>query len=701
MKKKLLTLLSLFVMFFSAFALSACSFGSWFVPDLDKPTAVLNIDEKTVTWSSVENAEKYEVYVNSQLYETIAATTGNNYCNFTSVLSEDVKIYKIYVIASADGFNESLRSNIVTYINSKDCELVTENFVVDNSFPNIITNITVDSKVVTWDEYAGTTNYYVSLYTNDLGLLYFKTDINGFDFSGYVDEDEVALVRVGIKSNNKLVMSTQIYYNTNQTNATYTSKYFYIDGYVGDYNISSQEELNKLVYYAFIYKVDKLDVYFSNSYMSELVNKYGTSGFDLSGKRVDCLHLSKAVQVACNSFVETCDYDTTITNISSSNPTKNDFTINFVFNGKTPENTTEKVRTQNEFDTPYYDLVSYEKRSQNYDNFASDNKAITEYVETGEQLYHAVESGATPLFTSTSSTAYRLYDKAKQVLREIVMDEMTTYEKILSIFDYVQYNSVYDDKIVDMDTDAEPSFISYTSFYLEGVFDDGLAVCDGFSKTFSLLCNMEGIECKRITGKIYSNGVYQGLHAWNKVLLDEKWYVCDITWTVTKTNTDDFTTGGEAVNFNSKEFLSYKYFLVGDSYIANTHYPIDTAFDKSMPANSSYYFYANGTYDGTNSRIISSRDDFIDLVEYMLESGNLSCEVAFSYDYITLPVINSDNHNTEFDAECKAVKQACNISDANILCIGWACQVVDQQNKTLTYGTIYSLTLINLPKTSA
>lgn len=697
MKKKLLTLLSLIVLLFSSFSLAGCSFGTWFVPDLKTPTIVLDSENKTINWNAVENAEKYDVYLNSTLYETVAATADINYCNFSTAITEDVKTYKLYVIAIAEGFNDSLKSNTVTYLNATEGESVEEKMLVDNTMPTIVENLVVNDKVLTWNEVSGTDKYYVSLYTNALGLRYFETDVNGFNFSEYVEDDEVVILRVGVKSGeSQVTLSKQIYYNTNQSNKTYTSKYFYIDGFVGDYNISSQAELNKLIYYGFIYKADKLDVYFTDDYMQLLIDTYGTVGYSY-GQRVDLYHLSKAVEKACYSFTETCDYDTSLSNITASNPSKNDFTINFTFaGGKQPVNTTNKVRTQNSFDTPYYKQVNYTKRSSTYDNFASDKQSVTEYVETGEQLYHVVESGATPLFNSTNSKAYELYQDAKNVLREIVMDEMTTYEKILSIFDYVSYNSVYDDLIVDLDSNATPSFISYTSFYLEGVLDDGLAVCDGFSKTFALLCNMEGIDCKRITGKIYKNNVYQGLHAWNKVLLNGKWYVVDITWTVTKTGVGDFTTGGEAVNFNSKEFLSYKYFLVSDSYIAATHYPVDETYDNSMPANEDYYFYSNSTYNGTDLRIINSREEYIKLVDYMLESGNLSYEVAFSGDYITLPVVNADAHDEQVTAECAEVKKACGISDANILVIGWTCQRVSSE----TYGTIYCLTLINLNNVS-
>lgn len=679
-------------MLFSTVIMTACSYGDWFKVDLKAPRLYLSSTEKTIRWKSVDNAEKYEVYMNNELYEVVTATVDNNFCGFSDIISEEVKLYKFYVIAVADGFNSSLKSNVVSYVNQPEGLEVERESGVDNTFLTLLSNEVVSDNVYVWDEIVGANEYAVSLYTNELGQLYFETDVNAFDFNEYVDDDEVVLLRAGLKdSDGTYTLSNQIYYNTNSTQPTYNNNYFCIDGYVGDYYITDQYELNKIVYYGFINRVDTLNIYLSNNFMEELVDTFGTVGYN----GTSLYHLSKAVEEACYSFVETCDYDTTIVETSPATPTKNDFGIKFTF-GATgePEHKKNKVRTQNELDTPYYDKVSYAKRSAEFENFASDKQARLETVTTSEQLYHAVESKATPIFVSDDekkSTAEKLYNSAKVVLREIVSDEMTEYEKVLSIFDYICYNTVYDDEIVDHD-DEQISFTAFTSFYLEGVFNDGLSVCDGFSKAFAMMCNMEGIDCVRITGRIYKNGAYKGLHAWNKVKIGDKWYVVDITWTVTKTNEGDFTTGGEAIDFNAKEFLSYKYFLVADSYIANTHYPTDEDFNESIPANDNYYYYANQTYDGYANFIVSSREEFIDLVNYMLDTEQYSFEVAFSGEYITLPIVNASNHDAETSSESKAVKSACGIADANILFIGYTCQRVSNTE----YGTIYSITIINL-----
>lgn len=65
---------------------------------------------------------------------------------------------------------------------------------------------------------------------------------------------------------------------------------------------------------------------------------------------------------------------------------------------------------------------------------------------------------------------------------------------------------MYDDGTAGITEISEA--VLYESFYIEGVLTDTdyLAVCDGMSKTFSLLCNIEGIPCVRVIGSAGSGG---------------------------------------------------------------------------------------------------------------------------------------------------------------------------------------------------
>lgn len=168
-------------------------------------------------------------------------------------------------------------------------------------------------------------------------------------------------------------------------------------------------------------------------------------------------------------------------------------------------------------------------RSLNFDDFAiNDREGVP--VQTSDQLFFAIEKGYKPLPVA-GSVAEKLYNEAKEVCLTYIDDSMTDYEKVHAIYDWLGKNVVYDYNLVNSMEGIEPSdsrydpFYSYDSFYLEGVLENGVAVCNGIAKTFVLLCSIEGITAVKVNGAVSS-----GAHAWNKVLINDKWYIVDSTW---------------------------------------------------------------------------------------------------------------------------------------------------------------------------
>ncbi len=101
------------------------------------------------------------------------------------------------------------------------------------------------------------------------------------------------------------------------------------------------------------------------------------------------------------------------------------------------------------------------------------------------------------------------------------LEYSTPYEQEKAVHDYIVLNCAYDMRVVNGETIS----VFDDVFYAEGVFKNGVAVCDGYSKAFQLCMDILGIECIRVTG--YGNG---GGHAWNAVKLDGEWYMVDVTW---------------------------------------------------------------------------------------------------------------------------------------------------------------------------
>lgn len=160
-------------------------------------------------------------------------------------------------------------------------------------------------------------------------------------------------------------------------------------------------------------------------------------------------------------------------------------------------------------------------RSDDFDGFKINTDNLGEIeVYNSEELWWAVEHGYKPVFPIETKAAL-FYERAKMILREIITDTMSDYEKALAIYEYLVEAVSYDYDAYYSDTDKEN-----VCYYLEGVFEYGRAVCDGKAKAFVLLCGIEGIECVRAFGETLDGGVG---HAWNYVCIDGRWYLVDTT----------------------------------------------------------------------------------------------------------------------------------------------------------------------------
>lgn len=255
-----------------------------------------------------------------------------------------------------------------------------------------------------------------------------------------------------------------------------------------------------------------------------------------------------------------------------------------------------------------------------------DEKTETMNVANSNDLYRVVSNGFKPVFAADESgqKLQALYNKARKVLIDYISADMTDVEKVAAIYDWIVNEVDYDYAVASLGTGSGTS--GYNAFYLEGVFDDNRAVCDGKSKAFALLCGMENIKAIRVSGYANSNiaavpdsekAAYG--HAWNKVLVDanndgeREWYVVDTTW-------GDVEVGGTS---GRTEYLNYGYFLVTDEAVATTH----QAKIATPKANTEYNVYKNTffTYKGvTYDFYIESSVERDILIAYSRANGNIA-----------------------------------------------------------------------------
>ena len=267
---------------------------------------------------------------------------------------------------------------------------------------------------------------------------------------------------------------------------------------------------------------------------------------------------------------------------------KYNVTINLDFVYPTEAKSDVDAYTQLKYDM--HEFVS--ARSDDYDAFAINYISDSVSVEDTDKLLFAVINGYRPE-PVVGSSAECIYNKAKSALRKIVDDGMSDVEKAHAIYDYLILNVAYDYDLLNY-VQNNPGLNrrdtqKYNGFALEGVFDDGRAVCDGISKAYALMCNIEGIECLQVTG----NTVDGVAHAWNKFKIDGKWYNADPTG------------GGLLLSVNggdSAEGITHRYFMLTDEEMRKSNIP-DTGktglADKVAGTKYNFFSTQTFTYGGT------------------------------------------------------------------------------------------------------
>lgn len=394
---------------------------------------------------------------------------------------------------------------------------------------------------------------------------------------------------------NKITKTQTIVYLSEHDEAWYYASHFHdYGGYAQNRYITSREELKNLILFVLENKIAEIKFYAGYATPETVKN-------DVSEVR-DCVEESGIIP---GYSLETSG---------------NEFTIKFRFFADeaglietvnspefdAPDGFSDAV--QNTYSKPHYDNV---KKTR---NFYIDSVKETMSVSTSNMLYKAVAWGYKPVFMGLQADNLKqIYDNAKDALSYIVSDEMSEYEKVHAIYDYIIYNVRYDHDCAN----AEDTYVSgnlslnekmkYYGYYLEGIFLDKFykkdmhAVCDGKSKAFVLMCGIEGITAVRISGEASSDGKNFGGHAWNKVLLDlngtgdKEWYFVDTTW-------------GD-VGDDSKEFLSHAYFLLSDDEVKNTH--VEKQGHGYPKAEGKFDYYAHETYTSSGTEynyVITNRN---------------------------------------------------------------------------------------------
>ncbi len=232
-------------------------------------------------------------------------------------------------------------------------------------------------------------------------------------------------------------------------------------------------------------------------------------------------------------------------------------------------------------------------------------------VTSVEKLYYALANGNCPK-PSGNDAVLILYNRILGVVNAVIGAEMDDYQKVLAFYDYLTANVVYDSDLAELAESGDDDLYDYAGFTLEGVFFYKKAVCDGISKAFVALCAIEGIPAVRVTCNV--NGAK---HAYNKVLIDDVWYVVDAT-------------NGSIIN-DGALYTDHRFFLISDETYKNT---FDEVVEYGVPptCTSDFDYFDKTTVNGFKL-YITSREELDSVLSY-LDGETAACvELKFDPDY--------------------------------------------------------------------
>lgn len=280
-------------------------------------------------------------------------------------------------------------------------------------------------------------------------------------------------------------------------------------------------------------------------------------------------------------------------------------------------------------------------------------------VFNSEQAMRVVQEGYQPLFISKTDGAPRnystwakeAYDAAISTVKKITSEEMTAFEKINAIHDWIVVNNIYDSTLLDYFKNYTSDQIShFRGFYLEGVLLDGRGVCDSISKTFLVMTRAAGIEAIKVEGTSLGGGGGTGVaHAWNKVKVKDKWYVVDVTGNDPIISDD----GGALNGGKSIEISKHTYYLVPNSDKLLQKKNVEKEGMGYPVATGNYDYFGNKTYDGVRSIKVNSTQELKDYLNWVKANKQRETGKLYSIEvYVASSLIDaSDIAWTVFGSE--------------------------------------------------
>lgn len=600
---------------------------------------------------------------------------------------QDSGTYKIYITAVANSENEYLylssaeSGNPLVYIKNKPTLDTVSGFVVAQKIAG------EDKIMASWNEVDNADKYLLSIsYTNNYDLnpktrlideVYATNE--SINLAQYLSKEGQYTIKVKGVSNGEYesnAFATFSYNYSMTVDTDFKRNKVIFNGKEYSHYVTSYEQLTSLLHFYYLYNdINYHDEYTNTDFKLKFMldpsvtidmlnvecEKINLGFTNETGEDItEITRMKKLAETAINSYSERVYF-------SIENPFgepvcySDNNTSYYLFNYK-PGLVNEKVTLEYTgkplFNNANATIATQLRRNDNY-IFKLELKDKID-VSTTEQLFMAVQAGYAPNFVGNYTTAKTVYDSAKAILNTICTDEMSDYQKVVAIYDWlisnVNYNYEFDELMSTSNslgafTDSSNTVkVGNATFnYLESIFLDPsnrLAVSNGISKAFVLLCGLEGIESVKVNGT--KNGKY---YYWNKVYIDcspdnesniKAWYVVDVSGAYQQVSLQDGA-NGSTISYNVG---SYQFFLVSDTYIINTLGVVEkynsknaiSVFNESTALKYEHNYYANTSYQYEKKMTISGENG-LERVTYS-GSGTLKYDESSSIEDYLIDILS-------------------------------------------------------------
>ena len=212
-----------------------------------------------------------------------------------------------------------------------------------------------------------------------------------------------------------------------------------------------------------------------------------------------------------------------------------------------------------------------------------------------------------------------VYYRCREIIGNIITEEMSEYEKEKAIHDYIVLNTAYDYDNFKNGT------VPDESYSITGLINNGVGVCNAYAYAFQLMAKMAELESYIIVGTMDD-----GSHAWNIVGLEGEYYHIDVT-------ADDPAPDRAGV-------VNYNYYNLTDEMIAKNHTWDKSRYVACKGERYNYYVYNDcviTNYDELYALTDKKLSQGITEIEFYakgckLEDANVFADIARKYGYVNV-----------------------------------------------------------------